>query len=143
MIEKIKSKIKDGVLDLGCANGWSFNDIEMRDFVNKNRIPDTFRETNLGNCHNEMSYKVIFEGEEPLIVKMTQGVVQGNQLSGPLFSAAQAVHVTKPVLEAFPKAIAIGCVKSVSNKFTELAPRCVAAILKLGFRTCIHSATVL
>jgi len=68
MEDKIKAKIKDGVLDLGCANGWMFEDCQMRDYIGKSKIDGTFKETNLGNCHNEISYKAIFEGKE-IIVK--------------------------------------------------------------------------
>jgi len=68
MEDIIKAKIKEGVLDLGCANGWSFNDCQMRDYIKTFKVPGSDRETNLGNCHNEISYKAIFEGKE-IIVK--------------------------------------------------------------------------
>ncbi len=68
MEDKIKAKIKDRVLDLGCANGWMFEDCQMRDYIKPFVVDGSFKETNLGNCHNEISYKAIFEGEE-IIVK--------------------------------------------------------------------------
>ena len=68
MEDKIKAKIKDGVLDLGCANGWMFEDCQMRDYIKPFVVDGSLKITNLGNCHNEISYKAIFEGEK-IIVK--------------------------------------------------------------------------
>ena len=67
MEDKIKARIKNGVLNLGCANGWTSENAPMRDYIRSFKVEGTTREINLGNCHNEISYTAIIEGEEILV----------------------------------------------------------------------------
>jgi len=63
----IKSKIQDGVINLGVANGWNSEIIEIRNFLRENQIQGSQKQTELGRCYNEYTFESNFQGKNILV----------------------------------------------------------------------------
>jgi hypothetical protein len=62
-------KVKGNVIDFGYMNGWDFN-AGIREVFNELKqymVPDSYSNSNLGNCINEYS-SVIDDGTERYVV---------------------------------------------------------------------------
>jgi hypothetical protein len=66
----IKSKIQDGVINLGAANGWNQEIIDLRNHLRENQIQGSQKQTELGRCYNEYTFESHFQGQN-ILVKYT------------------------------------------------------------------------
>ncbi len=61
LVEKVKAKAVNNVINLGTANGWREEDNKFYETLNDLKIPNTNKTKNLGNCYNEYSFDVNIE----------------------------------------------------------------------------------
>jgi hypothetical protein len=57
-LNTIVSKAKDGVINLGCANGWRTEDGSTYNALRELMIPNSGESKELGRCWNQYSFKI-------------------------------------------------------------------------------------
>ena len=65
--EAIK-KAKDGVINLGTANGWNKSTGDMYQALREFELPGSGTSRNLGNCYNEYGFDVLIEDQEYTVI---------------------------------------------------------------------------
>ena len=61
-IQDYANKSKDGVIQLGTANGWSSETNEIYRDLSSMAIPGSHTSENLGRCYEEYTFKVEIDG---------------------------------------------------------------------------------
>ena len=61
LVEQVKAKAVNNVINLGTANGWGKEDTQFYLALSELKIPNTIKTNNLGRCYNEYSFDVIIE----------------------------------------------------------------------------------
>ena len=61
--EQWKSKIQNGVLDLGTMNGWGQETSDLYSYLKQFKIADTETGLNLGSCFNAYEWQAKIDGE--------------------------------------------------------------------------------
>jgi hypothetical protein len=60
--ELIDNKAKDGVIDLGTANGWKKEDGLIYRFLQTTfKMPNSETTRNISNCYNEYGFDILFD----------------------------------------------------------------------------------
>ena len=60
-LKKALERAKNGVIQLGTANGWGAESNALYKELSELRVPETGKERNLGRCYNEYSFDVKIE----------------------------------------------------------------------------------
>jgi hypothetical protein len=68
VITEALKRAKDGIINLGTANGWSKATNDQYQALQEFKLPGSGTSRNLGRCYNEYSFDAIIEGEKYTIV---------------------------------------------------------------------------
>ena len=67
ILEAIK-KAKDGVINLGTANGWNKSTGDQYQALQEFKVPGSGTSRNLGNCYNEYGFDVLIEDQTYTVI---------------------------------------------------------------------------
>lgn len=67
-LNEIVSKAKDGIINLGTANGWRKEDGETYNALREQMIPNSGERTELGRCWNQHSFKINHNDVEYIVI---------------------------------------------------------------------------
>ena len=67
-LEEAIKRAKDGVIDLGTANGWNQTRNEEYRALEELKVPGSQSSKNLGNCYNEYRFIAIHEGQSYVVL---------------------------------------------------------------------------
>ena len=68
IITEVLKRAKNGIIDLGTANGWNKAVNEQYQALSELMVKGSQNSRNLGRCYNEYSFDAIIEGEKYTIV---------------------------------------------------------------------------
>ncbi|MFY8007482.1 MAG: hypothetical protein ACOVOY_09600 [Sediminibacterium sp.] len=68
VITEVLKRAKNGIIDLGTANGWNKAVNEQYQALSELMVQGSQSSRNLGRCYNEYSFDAIIEGEKYTIV---------------------------------------------------------------------------
>jgi len=68
MKTKLKELAVNGIIDLGCMNGWSEEKWNLYKELEPLKIEGTGRGRNLGRCYNESSFDVNIDGQVVTVI---------------------------------------------------------------------------
>ena len=68
IITEALKRAKDGIINLGTANGWNKAVNEQYQALSELMVQGSQSSRNLGRCYNEYSFDAIIEGEKYTIV---------------------------------------------------------------------------
>jgi hypothetical protein len=68
VITEALKRAKDGIINLGTANGWSKATNDQYQALSELMVQGSQSSRNLGRCYNEYSFDAIIEGEKYTIV---------------------------------------------------------------------------
>jgi hypothetical protein len=67
-LNEIASKAKDGIINLGTANGWRTQDGETYKVLREQMIPNSGERTELGRCWTQHSFKINHNDVEYIVI---------------------------------------------------------------------------
>ena len=68
VIKEVVQRAKDGVINLGTANGWNKETNEQYKALSDLMVQGSQSSRNLGRCYNEYSFTALYEGQSYVVV---------------------------------------------------------------------------
>jgi hypothetical protein len=68
VITEALKRAKDGIINLGTANGWNKSTDDMYQALQEFKLPGSGTSRNLGRCYNEYGFDVLIEDQEYTVI---------------------------------------------------------------------------
>jgi hypothetical protein len=68
VITEVLKRAKNGIIDLGTANGWNKAVNEQYQALQEFKLPGSGTSRNLGRCYNEYGFDVLIEDQEYTVI---------------------------------------------------------------------------
>jgi hypothetical protein len=68
VITEALKRAKDGIINLGTANGWSKATNDQYQALQEFKLPGSGTSRNLGRCYNEYGFDVLIEDQEYTVI---------------------------------------------------------------------------